>query len=120
MDYTCPYTHIVSIFPGTDLEKFALDHGVNQGAINEAIDKSYHEVAPTLPFKKEFTDKYKLNFLKDYVLNKERLKSVLPVQMKHFTEDELNQRYSSYFVSRINGLQDVLRMAGIKKDELKD
>ena len=69
-----PYTHIVRIFPGTDLEKFALEHGVNKGAINEAIDKSYHEVAPTLPFKKEFTDKYKLRFLKDYILNKERYK----------------------------------------------
>ena len=69
-----PYTHIVRIFPGTDLEKFALDHGVDKGAINEAIDKSYHEVAPTLPFKREFTEKYKLKFLKEYVLNKERLK----------------------------------------------
>ena len=52
-----PYTHIVRIFPGTDLEKFALDHGVPRQAINESIDKSYHEVTPTLPFKKEFTDK---------------------------------------------------------------
>jgi radical SAM superfamily enzyme YgiQ (UPF0313 family) len=114
-----PYTHIVRIFPGTDLEKFALDHGVDKGAINEAIDKSYHEVAPTLPFPRQFTEKYKLKFLKEYVLNKERLKKVLPVQMKHFTEDELNQRYSSYFVSKINGLKDVLKMAGIKENELK-
>ena len=114
-----PYTHIVRIFPGTDLEKFALDHGVDKGAINEAIDKSYHEVAPTLPFSREFTEKYKLKFLKEYVLNKERLKKILPVQMKHFTEDELNQRYSSYFISRINGLQDVLRMAGIKENEVE-
>ena len=114
-----PYTHIVRIFPGTDLEKFALNHGVGKAAINEAIDKSYHEVAPTLPFSREFTEKYKLKFLKEYVLNKERLLKVLPVQMKHFTEDELNQRYSSYFVSRINGLKDVLRMAGINKNEMK-
>ena len=34
---------------------------------------------------------------------KEDEKSFAGVQMKHFTEDELNQRYSSYFVSRING-----------------
>ena len=114
-----PYTHIVRIFPGTDLEKFALNHGVGKGAINESIDKSYHEVSPTLPFSKEFTEKYKLKFLKDYVLNKERLLKVLPIQMKHFTEDELNQRYSSYFVSRIKGLKDVLKMAGIKNDELE-
>lgn len=114
-----PYTHIVRIFPGTDLEKFALDHGVPRSAINEAIDKSYHQVTPTLPFSKDFTEKYKLKFLKNYVLNKERLKKVLPIQMKHFTEEELNQRYSSYFASKINSLKDVIRMAGIKEDEIK-
>ena len=30
-----------------------------------------------------------MKFLKEYVLNKERLLKVLPIQMKHFTEDEL-------------------------------
>ena len=51
MNWVHFHAHIVRIFPGTDLEEFALDHGVDKGAINEAIDKSYHEVAPTLPFK---------------------------------------------------------------------
>ena len=36
-----------------------------------------------------------MKFLKEYVLNKERLLKVLPIQMKHFTEDELNQRYQA-------------------------
>ena len=39
--------------------------------------------------------------------------------MKHFTEDELNQRYSSYFAKKINGLKDVLKIAGIKENEIK-
>tara|TARA_X000000950_G_scaffold8188_1_gene9029 strand:- start:38807 stop:40465 length:1659 start_codon:yes stop_codon:yes gene_type:complete len=114
-----PYTHIVRIFPGTDLEKFALNHGVPRKVINESIDKSYHEVTPTLPFSKEFTEKYKLKFLKEYVLNKERLLKVLPIQMKHFTESELNQRYASYFPRKINGIKDVIKIAGIKENELK-
>ena len=114
-----PYTHIVRIFPGTDLEKFAIEHGVGKNAINESIDKSYHIVTNTLPFTKEFTEKYKLRFLKEYVLNKERLLKVLPVQMKHFTEDELDQRYKSYFPSKVKGLRDVLKIAGIKDNELK-
>ena len=113
-----PYTHIVRIFPGTDLEKFALNHGVPRSVINESIDKSYHQVTPTLPFSKDFTERYKLKFLKNYVLNKDRLKKVLPIQMKHFTEEELNQRYSSYFASKISNLKDVIRMAGIKETEL--
>ena len=114
-----PYTHIVRIFPGTDLEKFALNHGVPKKAISESIDKSYHQVTPTLPFSQEFTNKYKLTFLKDYVLNKERLLKILPVQMKHFTEDEINQRYKSYFPGRVNGIKDVLKMAGISEDQIK-
>ena len=52
-------------------------------------------------------------------MNKERLLKILPVQMKHFTEDELDQRYKSYFPSRVKGLRDVLKIAGIKEDELK-
>ena len=114
-----PYTHIVRIFPGTDLEKFAIEHGVGKSVINESIDKSYHIVTETLPFAKEFTEKYKLKFLKDYVLNKERLLKILPIQMKYFTEDELNQRYKSYFPSKVKGLKDVLKIAGIKENELQ-
>ena len=110
-----PYTHIVRIFPGTDLEKFAIEHGVGVNAINESIDQSYHVVTDTLPFRKEFTEKYKLKFLRDYVLNKERLLKVLPIQMKHFTENELDQRYKSYFPSKVNGLRDVIKIAGIKE-----
>ncbi len=114
-----PYLHVVRILPGTDLEKFALNHGVAKKAINESIDKSYHQVTPTLPFSRDFTEKCKLIFLKDYVLNKERLLKVLPVQMKHFTEDELNQKYSSYFPSKIKTLSDVLKIANISDKELK-
>ena len=51
--------------------------------LTESIDKSYHMVTNTLPFK-EFTDRYKLRFLKEYVLNKERLLKVLPVQIETF------------------------------------
>ena len=114
-----PYLHVVRILPGTDLEKFALDHGVPRKAINESIDRSYHEVTPTLPFSRKFTEDYKLNFLREYVLNKERLLKVLPVQMQHFTEDELNQKYSSYFPRKIKTLSDVLKIAHIKEEELK-
>ena len=114
-----PYLHVVRILPGTDLEKFALNSGVTRKAINESIDKSYHQVTPTLPFPKKFTEKCKLIFLKDYVLNKERLLKILPIQMKHFTEDELNQKYSSYFPTKIKTLSDVLKVANIKDEELK-
>ena len=39
--------------------------------------------------------------------------------MKHFTQDELDQRYSSYFPYKVKGVKDVLKLAGIKENELK-
>ena len=39
--------------------------------------------------------------------------------MKNFCEDELNQKYSSYFPRKVKNLDDLLRIAGIKKSELK-
>ena len=39
--------------------------------------------------------------------------------MKHFTEDELDQRYKSYFPSKVKGLRDVLKIAGIKENDIK-
>ena len=50
---------------------------------------------------------------------RERLLKILPVQMKHFTENELDQWYKSYFPQKVKGLRDVLKIAGIKENELK-
>ena len=54
----------------------------------------------------------------DYVLNKERLKSVLPNQIKYFCQDELNQTYNSYFPRQVNTIDDLLRLARIKSSEI--
>ena len=69
-------------------------------------------------FSQDFTKGVKTLFLKDYVLNKERLLSVLPYQMKSFCEDELDQKYNSYFPSRVKNLNDLLKLARIKRSEL--
>ena len=39
--------------------------------------------------------------------------------MKHHTEEELNQRYGSYFPRGIKSLSDVLKIAKINENELK-
>ena len=67
-------------------------------------------ITPSRPFSLNFTKGVKTMFLKDYVLNKERLRRVLPYQMEQFCEDELNQKYKSYFPTRINSLDDLLKV----------
>lgn len=114
-----PYLHNVRIFPGTELEKFALEQGVPRQLIKESQAMSYHETPTTLPFPAEFTRRVRMEFLKDYVLNRERLLAILPYQLEQFTEDELNQKYSSYFPSQVETLDDLLKLARIKREELK-
>jgi len=114
------YLHNVRIFPGTELENYALEVGVPREIIEQSQDMSYHEFAATLPFPPEFTRAVRASFLHDYVLNKDRLLSVIPHQLEQFTEDELNQKYNSYFPSpKIKTLDDVLKLARITRDDLR-
>ena len=115
-----PYMFNVRVFPGTELEHFALEQGVSRKLIDESQDMSYEEGSPTIPFTRDFTKGIKTLFLRDYVLNKERLLAILPHQMRQFTKDELDQRYNAYFPSQINSLDDLLRVAGIKWSELEE
>jgi len=115
-----PYLHNVRIFPGTELESYALEVGVPKELIEQSQDMSYHEFAPSLPFPAEFTRAVRASFLHDYVLNKERLLSIIPHQLEQFTEDELDQKYNSYFPSpKIKTLNDVLKLARIKREDLR-
>lgn len=113
-----PYMFNVRVFPGTELEHFALESGIPKELIEDTQDMSYEEGSPTIPFSRDFTKALKTIFLKDYVLNKERLLHVLPHQMRLFTEDELDQKYSAYFPSKINSFNDLLKVARIKREEL--
>ena len=114
-----PYMFNVRVFPGTELEHFALKSGVSKELIDETQDMSYEEGSPTIPFSRDFTKALKTIFLKDYVFNKERLLHILPYQMKLFTEDELDQKYNAYFPSKVNTFNDLLKIAGINRSELK-
>ena len=114
------YLHNVRIFPGTELEHFALEAGIPKEMIEESQDMSYHELSPTLPFSREFTMAVRTRFVQEYVFNKQRLLDRLPYQMEHFSEDELDQKYNSYFPTpKIKSFNDLLKYAKINKSELR-
>ncbi|UCH92667.1 MAG: amino acid adenylation domain-containing protein, partial [Candidatus Aminicenantes bacterium] len=114
-----PYIHMLRIFPGTDMEKIAVQHGISQKAIEESADLAFHQLSDTLPFAKEFTKQYQTKFLNEYFLSKQRFLKVLPKQMKILTEDELVQKYDSYFPRDIKSFADILDTVGISREELK-
>lgn len=115
-----PYLHNVRIFPGTELEEFALEVGVPRELIEQSQDMSYHEFAPSLPFPAEFTRAVRAEFLREYILDKDRLLNIIPHQLEQFSEDELNQKYNSYFPSpRIKTVDDVLKIAKLSRKDLR-
>ncbi len=113
-----PYLFNVRIFPGTELEHFALEQGISKDLIEKSQDVAFEDISPTLPFSQDFTRGVRTMFLRDYVFNKERLLHILPYQMQQFSEDELNQKYKSYFATRIKSLNDLLDLVKIDRSEL--
>jgi amino acid adenylation domain-containing protein len=106
-----PYIHILKIYPNTEMEQFALEQGISKKDIMISKDRAFHELPETLPFPKSFTRQYQSDFMNEYFLNKERLKKVLPVQMKILSEEALAQKYNAYLPVDITCVQDIVRFA---------
>jgi amino acid adenylation domain-containing protein len=113
-----PNLNILKIFPNTDMYRLAKENGVTDEAIACSTHLRYHELPETLPFSKSFIRKFQAAFVNEYLFSKERLKSVLPYQLKVFTEDELIQKYDSYLPMKINSFPDVLQSLGLSPGDL--
>jgi len=113
-----PYIHIMKIYPNTEMEKLALAHGISREAIAASEGRAYHELQETLHFDKSFTLNYQAEFLNSYFLSAQRLRCVLPRQMKVLTEDDLVQKYNSYLPVEIKTFEQLLEFVGITRSEL--
>ncbi len=113
-----PYIHILKIYPETDMARLAIENGITIEAIEDSISLGFDELPKTLPFEKSFTKQYQAMFLNEYFLNKERLIKVLPKQMKHYTEEEIVCKYSSYLPENINSFPEFLNYVGITENDL--
>lgn len=102
------YIHILKIFPNTEMELFALENGILKQDIMNSRNRAFHDLPDTLPFPKSFTRQYQAMFMNEYVLSKDRLRQVLPVQMKIMTEEALVQKYNGYLPTDIKCLEDIL------------
>jgi len=110
--------HNVRIFPGSLLEKVALENGVTPEQINESLTIPYHLMPTTMHFDPAFSMKLRLDLVRNYVLNKDRLKYIIQKQLSTFNEEELIFKYQSYFPSQINTMDDILRLAKIDRSEI--
>ncbi len=115
-----PYIHILKVFPNTEIEELALANGVSKEDIMRSVNRAFHELPETLPFPKSFTRQYQANFLNEYFLNKERIKHVLPVQMKIVDREALIQKYDAYLPIEVKSIQDVLDFAEIDDFKLPE
>lgn len=115
-----PYIHILKIFPNTDMERFALEHGISKTDILISKDRAFHELPETLPWPKSFTRKYQADFLNQYFLSKERLTHVLPYQMKVLNESALAQKYNAYLPVEIKNIADLIEFAQLENVRISE
>lgn len=113
-----PYIHILKIYPNSEMEELALANGVLKEDIQRSNNLAFHELPETLPFPKSFTRKYQADFINDYFLSKERLRQVLPIQIKVLGTEAVVQKYNTYLPTDITCLQDILDFAQLDAKEL--
>ncbi|MCP4217034.1 MAG: AMP-binding protein [bacterium] len=113
-----PYIHILKIFPNTEMEELALEHGVLKEDILASKDLAFHELPETLPFPKSFTRAYQSDFMNNYFMQKERLEQVLPIQLEVFNEIAVVEKYNAYLPAEINSVGDIVEFAGLEGLEL--
>jgi radical SAM superfamily enzyme YgiQ (UPF0313 family) len=110
--------HNVRIFPGSLIEKIAMENGVTKQQIEESLTMPYNMIPTTIHFDPEFSRKLRLRFIKEYLLNKERLLYIIPKQLEACSEDELVFKYKSIFPNKINSLDDILKLAKMSRNDL--
>lgn len=110
--------HNVRIFPNSPIEKIALENNVTKEQIEESLTMPYHLIPTTSPFDHEFSKRLRLDFVRNYVMNRDRLKYVLKKQLEICTESEIMFKYKSYFPSQVNSLDDILRLARLKREDI--
>jgi hypothetical protein len=110
--------HNLRIFPGSLVETIALQNGVTKQQIEESLTMPYNMIPTTIHFDSDFSRKLRLSFIKDYVLNKERLSFVIPKQLEVCDEEDLIFKYKSIFPSKINTIDDILRLAKLKREDI--
>lgn len=113
-----PYVSVLKIYPNTDMEKIAIENGIEREHINISAELPFHELPETLPFEKSFTQNYQADFFNRYFLSRERLLHVLPYQMNVLTERELLQKYNSYVPAHITTFNDLLQFFNITRGAL--
>ncbi len=113
-----PNLNILKIYPNTDMYRIALENGISEESMLESASLAYHELPHTLPFPRDFVKNLQARFLDEYFLSRERLLQVLPHQARHFTEEEIIQKYDSYLPTQINHFPDILQLADISMEEL--
>ncbi len=115
-----PYIFILRIFPDTEMAGIASSHGISEQAIRESMELGYNELPTTLPFAREVSTRYQMAFLNEYFLDRDRLRQVLPWQMRVMDERSLVLKYDSYLPAEIKTLDDILEVAGMSRADLGD
>lgn len=94
-----PYLNIVKLYPGTPIYDEAIHkYGLSEYTLRKNRYSTYFDSAPgSTATSTGLVREIQRRWLMEILLNKERLKAVLPIQLKHLSKGELEQMYRNFF-----------------------
>ncbi|MBU1975753.1 MAG: B12-binding domain-containing radical SAM protein [Nanoarchaeota archaeon] len=107
-----PYLFSTIYYKNTKMYDMALKEGFTLQELQDSQKGLYNEVQylETPLLSKEFLKQTKHRWMKEVILNKERMTNALAIQRKYLIEDDIKLFYSSFFGREITDLDRVLKM----------
>ncbi|MCP4633091.1 MAG: AMP-binding protein, partial [candidate division Zixibacteria bacterium] len=102
-----PQLHALKIFPNTDMARLAMENGVTKDAIDRSAHMAFHDPGDTMPFSEGFPRRFQAMYMSEYFLLPERLESVIPIQKKVLTREEIIERYNVYLPGGLTSYPEI-------------
>ncbi len=91
------YLNMVKLYEGTPLYQTAIEKRYSSNSIDNSLNDSYDQYQQAvMPLSEKYVNRMRRKLIKNHIMNRDRLRYVLPIQRMLFSEQELQRKYSTY------------------------
>ncbi len=91
------YLNMVKLYEGTPLYQRAIENGYSSNSIDRSLNDSYDQYQQdVMPLSEKYVNTMRRKLIRNHIMNRDRLRYVLPIQRMLFSEKELELKYSTY------------------------
>lgn len=107
-----PLFFAVKYYKNTKMYDLAIKEDFSKTELNKVGKGGYHQIefCSTPLLSEIFMKKVLYRYLKEVLLNKERMKNIINIQRKYLSDNEIKNFYSEFFMKKINSVEHLISL----------